>query len=154
MLWYIVLLEPWIYICPQSINRVSFFLFIYPSIHLSIYPSIGLSICLSIYLSIHLSIYLSIYPHIYLSIYYLIYYRLSIYPSLYLHLSILYWLINLINLPIYILIYMKSLLSKSSISIFNNNRVINITTLFSLPPTLRTHFWFEYSNEQKQDIVN
>ena len=48
---------------------------------------------------------------------------------------------------------MKSLLPKGAKSIFDQNRVINITTLFSLPPTCRTHFGSEY-NEQKEDIVN
>ena len=46
----------------------------------------------------------------------------------------------------------KSLLPKGAKSIFEQNRVTNITTLFSLPPTFRTHFWSEY-NEQKEDIV-
>ena len=37
-------------------------------------------------------------------------------------------------------IFMKSLIPKGAKSTFNQNRVINITTLFSLPPTFRTHF--------------
>ena len=48
---------------------------------------------------------------------------------------------------------MKSLIPKGAKSIFDQNRVTNITTLISLPPTFSTHFWSEY-NEQKEDIVN
>ena len=48
---------------------------------------------------------------------------------------------------------MKSLIPKGAKSIFYQNRVTNNTTLVSLPPTFRTHFWSEY-NKQKEDIVN
>ena len=48
---------------------------------------------------------------------------------------------------------MKSLIPKGVKSIFDQNRVTNLTTLFNLPPTFRTHFWSEY-NEHKEDIVN
>ena len=47
----------------------------------------------------------------------------------------------------------KSLFPKGTKSIFVQNRVIHITTFFSLPPTFRTHFWSEYK-EQKEDNVN
>ena len=49
--------------------------------------------------------------------------------------------------------YLKSLIPKGAKSIFDQNRVNNITTLYSLPITLRTHFWSEY-NEQNENIVN
>ena len=50
-----------------------------------------------------------------------------------------------------ILLYLKSLFPKGAKSIVDQNRVINITTLFSLPPTFSTYFWSEY-NEQKEGI--
>ena len=49
--------------------------------------------------------------------------------------------------------YTMALIPKEAKSIFDQNRVTDITTLFSLPPTFRTHFWSEYS-EQREDIVN
>ena len=48
--------------------------------------------------------------------------------------------------------YMKSLIPKGAKSMFDQNWVTNITTLFSLPPTFRMHLWSEY-NEQQEDIV-
>ena len=51
-----------------------------------------------------------------------------------------------------IMMYDK-LIPKGAKSIFNQNWVTNITTLFSLPPTFRIHLWPE-DNEPKEDIVN
>ena len=59
--------------------------------------------------------------------------------------------LNVLNV-LFTIVYMKSLIPKDAKSIFDQNRVTNITTLFSLPPTFRTHFWSE-NNEQKEDIV-
>ena len=49
--------------------------------------------------------------------------------------------------------HMKTLIPKGAKYIFDQNRVTNITTLFSLLPTFRMYFWSEYK-KQKEDIVN
>ena len=48
---------------------------------------------------------------------------------------------------------MKSLFPKGARSMFGQNQVTNITTLFSLRPTFRKHLRSEY-NEQKEVTVN
>ena len=45
--------------------------------------------------------------------------------------------------------YMKSLMPKGAKSIFDQNRVTDITTLFSLPPTFKTHFWSKLTCKKK-----